>query len=111
MPPFPAIPALLRSFRSQLSLGLGGIALVMLVATMVYFGQLIAEQASRNATQGLQRSAGMAADLLAVGLQERRREVVLLSTSPVLQQGDLLAPALRARSSAMCMMRRSAGGF
>ncbi|WP_374485280.1 PAS domain S-box protein [Zoogloea sp.] len=96
MPPFVPVPSFLRSVRSPLSLGLGGIALVMLVATMLYFGQLIAEQAVRNATQGLQGSAAMAADLLAVGLQERRREVVLLSSSPVLQQGDLAAPAMRA---------------
>jgi PAS domain S-box-containing protein len=96
MLPFAGALSFFRSFRSQLSVGLGGLALIMLVATMLYFGRLIADQASSAAIRALQSNAATAADLLAVGLQERRREILLLSGGPALTQADLATSPVRA---------------
>lgn len=72
---------MLRSFRFQLTLIIGLLALALAAALSWRLGTMLTDEALRTRAQALDGVANGTALLLADGLQERIREVELLATS------------------------------
>lgn len=93
----PRIPAILNSFRGQLTLWFSGLALASLLSVGLYLGQLATGELATFGGESLYTSARAAADLLATNLRERTREIDLLRQTPAFRRGDLSsADVLRA---------------
>ncbi|MCG2584223.1 sensor domain-containing diguanylate cyclase [Massilia sp. TS11] len=83
MPPRP------RSLRIQLAVWFGGLSLVTLLSAGIVVGGIATTGMEQAAGDDLYRSAKAGADLLAVGLREREREIRVLSRAPHFVRGDL----------------------
>lgn len=85
----------LGSFRGQLTLWFAGLALLILGSVGFYVGHLATETLVRSGGEALYAHARSAASLLGDNLQDRQKEIYLLSTSTLLTRGDLKGADVR----------------
>lgn len=90
------MPSWSRSFRIQLTILFGGLALVMSLSLTAYIDYMAAVRLNQDSAHTLQSIARSIANALAANLTEREREVVLLSQSPILTEGNLADAQVRA---------------
>lgn len=83
------------SLRSQLSLVLGGLALAILIGVGGYLGNLATGELYTAQQSAVRATAQAAAELLAIQLRDREREIELLSVAPHLVEGKLDAASVR----------------
>ncbi len=104
-PPPPALPAppdapstshlrgwlrhVLRSFRTQVALGFGCLAAVLVVTLSLALGSMFARKSEADESAVLRTIAKNAAKALSDGLTSRTREIELLAASPSLWQDGL----------------------
>ena len=79
---------LLRSFRTQVALGFGGLAAVLVVTLSLALGSIFAQKSEADESAVLRAVAQNAAKALSGGLTSRTREIELLAATPwVWQEG------------------------
>lgn len=100
-PPAPSLPParwhlrwLLRSFRTQVALGFGAIATVLVVTLSLALGSMFAQKSEADESAVLRAIARNAAKALSDGLASRTREIELLAASPTLWQDGLDADSV-----------------
>ena len=93
--PRPPSPARLPSLRGQLSLVLGGLALAILTGVGSYLGTLATDELYTAQQTAVRATAQGAAELIAMQLVDREREIGLLSEAPHLVDGPLDAARVR----------------
>ncbi len=86
----------LNTFRSRLTLLIGGLSLLTMLSVGIYVGQMATQQVSRAAAAQIQSTAQAAAGILGTNLRERELEIALLSMAPHFSRGDLRSPELLA---------------
>ncbi len=91
-PPSRRLPTL----RSQLSLWLGGLSLAILALVGGYLGKVATDELFTAQQAAVRATAQAAAELLAMQLRDRERQIELLSVSPTLVDGPLDSPRVRA---------------
>jgi diguanylate cyclase (GGDEF)-like protein len=79
----------LRSFRSQVALGFGGLAVAVAVTLSLTLGSMFADQSERDEAADLRTIANNAAKVLSEGLSLRSRQVESLANSPTLWSDGL----------------------
>lgn len=89
--PRPRLRHLLRSFRTQVALGFGGLAAVLVVTLSLALGSMFAQKSEADESAVLRTIAKNAAKALSDGLTSRTREIELLAASPSLWQDGLAA--------------------
>lgn len=82
------------SFRGRLTLWFGGLSLATLLSVGLYVGHIATEELADFGGQSLHTSARSVADLLAIQLAERDREIRLLSQIKAFTRGDLSDPEI-----------------
>ena len=87
----PRLRHLLRSFRTQVALGFGGLAAVLVVTLSLALGSMFAQKSEADESAVLRTIAKNAAKALSDGLTSRTREIELLAASPSLWQDGLAA--------------------
>lgn len=87
----------LLTFRMQLTLAVGGLALVLGAAIVFFLSQVASSRITQDQRDSLQNRARAVAYALAENLRERDREIALLSKTALLTQGDLRGVLLRER--------------
>ncbi|MFG6416814.1 diguanylate cyclase [Roseateles sp. DC23W] len=85
----------LPTLRGQLSLWLGGLALAILTLVGGYLGNVATDELFTTQQAAVRATAQSAAELLAVQLRDRERQIELLSTTPHLVDGPLDSPRVR----------------
>lgn len=83
---------LIDTFRGELTLWIGGLALVVLLCVGLYVGQVATRQMTATGGQALHAAANTAATLLGANLRERELEIHLLSQSPHFSKQSLDHP-------------------
>lgn len=83
------------SLRSQLSLVLGGLALAILMAVGGYLGNLATNELYSAQQAAVRGTAQAAAELLAIQLRDREREIELMSLAPHFVEGPLDSEKVR----------------
>ena len=79
----------LRSFRSQVALGFGGLAVAVAVTLSLTLGSMFADKSERDEAADLRTIANNAAKVLSDGLSIRSRQVESLANSPTLWSDGL----------------------
>ncbi len=89
-PPSPARrKGWLRSFRTQVALGFGGLAAVLAVTLSLVLGSMFARKSEADESAVLRTIARNASKALADGLTSRTREIELLAASTTLWKDGL----------------------
>lgn len=78
---------MLRSFRIQVALLFGAIAMVLVLVLTTMTNKLLVTQVTQDQGEALQALARSTSAMLAEGLHERLREIDLLAASPDITQG------------------------
>ena len=86
-----ALPHGLRSFRSQVALGFGGLAVAVAVTLSLLLGSMFAEKSERDEAADLRSIANNAAKTLSDGLTLRSRQIETLANSASLWSDGLRA--------------------
>lgn len=84
-----------RSFRVQLTLWLGGLSLVSLLAASLYIGRIATQELAVQGMSSLRLQAHNAAQMLDLGLYERQREVNMLAQNLSWMDVDLRSSELK----------------
>ncbi len=90
----------LNSFRGRLTLMFGGLSVIIGLVVGFYLEQVAARELTKSRVTNLSGIAQSVANVLSENLQERDREVSLMSKFPVMTRGALNSDELRQRLEA-----------
>jgi len=86
---------ILSTFKAQLMLVFGGLAVVWLMLLGTYFVEVNADAVAKNGSDALHATAVAASELLSTEVQERAQEIELLAKSPFFVDSDFSSAKVR----------------